>query len=165
MARAGALIFLLGLVVATFCVSEVAAGRQLIDLGLVDLDVDLDINLKLSVNNEGTRAVVVKLLDDVKDKVEDVKAKVLEVKNGAVAALGPVEVELSVAKLLDLEVEVLGDDGQLVKAVVKVDLSKVEALLSGVVEVVLRVVEDVAAKVVKIVHGDVVLVTIDVSVN
>ncbi|KAG0592036.1 hypothetical protein KC19_1G219700 [Ceratodon purpureus] len=164
MARAGALIFLLGLVVATFCVSEVAAGRQLIDLGLVDLDVDLDINLKLSVNNEGTRAVVVKLLDDVKDKVEDVKAKVLEVKNGAVAALGPVEVELSVAKLLDLEVEVLGDDGQLVKAVVKVDLSKVEALLSGVVEVVLRVVEDVAAKVVKIVHGDVVLVTIDVSV-
>ncbi|KAG0592032.1 hypothetical protein M758_1G201500 [Ceratodon purpureus] len=165
MARAGALIFLLGLVVATFCVSEVAAGRQLIDLGLVDLDLDLDINLKLSVNNEGTRAVVVKLLDDVKDKVEDVKAKVLEVKKDAVAVLGPVEVELSVAKLLDLEVEVLGDDGQLVKAVVKVDLSKVEALVSGVVEVVLRVVEDVAAKVVKVVRGNEVLVTIDVSVN
>ncbi|KAG0605922.1 hypothetical protein M758_9G098500 [Ceratodon purpureus] len=164
MAASRTSLFLLGLVVvATVCFAAVEATTTACKCAApVNL---VDVNLKLDVNLKKCQPTVRVLVDGV---VKADLAKALQVcVGGKVTALAPLAVHLKVEGVVNVNVEVLGKNGKAaVKAVVKLDLAKLNVkVVGGVHLVTLDVVVDAGRKQLVFLCVGVKVHVIDISAN
>jgi hypothetical protein len=94
-----------------------------------------------------------KCAQDVRLVLGVVKGKVLEVKAGALAVLGPVEVDVRLGNILKVDLFVRDGRGRLLKVKVTalIDLAVVARLVDGVRVCILEVVENKKGKVLELV--------------